>query len=121
MRDFIKMHCWNLGMEIVGLVYELLERLPSVEKYGLRSQISRSAISMPSNIAEGSSRSSNKDTARFFEIAIGSAFEIETQILVGQKAGFFSEDDVKTLLSKVVEFQRKTNSYRLKILTKQLP
>ena len=103
-------------MEIVGLVYKLLEDLPSSEKYGLRSQISRSAISMPSHIAEGCSRSSNKDTARFFEIAVGSAFELETQILAGQLIGFFSENDTKTLLSKIVEFQGKTNVYRLKIL-----
>ncbi len=66
MRKFKKLYCWDLGMEIVGLVYKLLENLPSSEKYGLRSQISRSAISMPSNIAEGCSRSSSKDTARFF-------------------------------------------------------
>ena len=110
------MHCWNLGMEIVGLIYKLLEKLPSSEKYGLRSQISRSAISMPSNIAEGCSRSSSKDTARFFEIAVGSAFELETQLLAGQIVGFFSENDTEVLLSKVVEFQGKTNAYRLKIL-----
>lgn len=116
MRNFKKMHCWNLGMEIIGLVYQLLENLPPSEKYGLRSQISRSAISMPSNITEGSSRSSNKDTARFFEISVGSAFELETQILAGQIAGFFSENDIKILLNKVVEFQGKTNAYRLKIL-----
>ncbi len=116
MRNFKKMHCWNLGMEIVGLVYQLLKKLPDSEKYGLRSQISRSAISMPSNIAEGCSSSSNKDTARFFEIAVGSAFELETQLLAGQIAGFFSKDDIESLLNKVVEFQGKTNAYRMKIL-----
>ncbi len=109
------MHCWNLGMEIVGLVYQLLEKLPDSEKYGLRLQISRSAISMPSNVAEGCS-SSSKDTARFFEIAVGSAFELETQLLTGQIAGFFAENDTALLLSKVVEFQGKTNAYRLKML-----
>ena len=116
MRNFKKMHCWNLGMEIVGLVYQLLKKLPDSEKYGLRSQISRSAISMPSNIAEGCSRSSNKDTARFFEISVGSAFELETQLLAGQIAGFFTETDTEILLDKVVAFQGKTNAYRLKIL-----
>ncbi len=49
MRDFKKIYCWNLGMEIIGLVYKLLEELPTSEKYGLRSQISRSAVSMPSD------------------------------------------------------------------------
>jgi len=116
MRNFKKMHCWNLGMEIVGLVYNLLEQLPSVENYGLRSQISRSVISMPSNIAEGCSRNSNKDTARFFEYSVGSAFELETQILAGNIAGYFTQKDISLLLNKIVEFQGKTNAYRLKIL-----
>ncbi len=116
MRKFKKLYYWDLGMEIVGLVYKLLENLPNSEKYGLRSQISRSAISMPSNIAEGCSRSSSKDTARFFEISVGSAFELETQLLAGKIAGFFSEDDIKLLINKVIEFQGKTNAYRIKIL-----
>ena len=104
-------------MEIVEMTFMLLEKLPNVENYGLRSQMSRAVVSMPSNIAEGCSRSSNKETSRFFEIAIGSAFELETQILVAKKVGYLTESDTKELLQKTHEFQRKTNAYRIKILS----
>jgi len=60
MRNFRLLDCWKLGMDIVKLTYQLIEKLPATENYGLRSQISRAVISMPSNIAEGCSRSSNK-------------------------------------------------------------
>jgi len=115
MRDFKKIYCWELGMEIIGLVYKLVEKLPSSEKYGLRSQISRSAISMPSNIAEGCSRSSNKEMARFFEVSIGSSFELETQILAGQSIGYFKKDEISHLIEKLQIFQRQTNAYRSKL------
>lgn len=116
MRNFRKLDCWNLGMELVGKVFKLMEKLPVSENYGLRSQMSRAVISMPSNIAEGCSRSSNKDTARYFEISIGSAFELETLIFAGQIAGYFEVIDIEDVISKTQEFQRKTNSYRIKIL-----
>ena len=102
-------------MELVESFYLLLKKLPKEERFGLRSQISRSAISMPSNIAEGYSRSSNKDRARFLEISIGSAFELETQLLIGQKVGFFNQSDVDKRLAKLHEFQKKTNALRNKI------
>jgi four helix bundle protein len=117
MRNFRKLDCWNLGMEIIKDIFRVLDKLPNVENYGLRSQMSRAVISMPSNIAEGCSRSSNKEVARYFEIAIGSAFELETQILVAVKAGYLSESDTQDALARVQEFQRKTNAYRLKILS----
>lgn len=103
-------------MEIVKLIYTLLEKLPPSENYGLRSQMSRSVISMPSNIAEGCGRNSKKDMGRFFEFAVSSAFELETQLLAGQLVGYFGQEDVDNLLSKIQIFQKKTNSYRLKIL-----
>ena len=66
-------------MELIDNVYTYAEAFPKTEKYGLSSQITRSAVSIPSNIAEGASRNSEKDFARFLKIALGSAFELETQ------------------------------------------
>lgn len=71
-------------MEIVRESYSLASILPKHERYGLSAQISKSSVSIPSNIAEGSSRSSDKDYKRFLEIALGSCFELETQIIVGE-------------------------------------
>jgi four helix bundle protein len=83
MRDFRKLEFWHLGMELVKLTYQLVKKLPPEEQFGLSFQMRKAVISMPSNIAEGCSRASNKDTSRFFEISIGSAFELETQFLAG--------------------------------------
>ena len=70
-------------MKLVDTVYTMIAVFPSSEKYGLSSQIARSAVSIPSNIAEGASRNSEKDFARFLEIALGSAFKLETQLIIG--------------------------------------
>lgn len=82
MRDFKKLEIWKNGIELVKQVYELSNNLPSNEKYGLKSQITRAAVSIPSNIAEGCSRNSEIEFKRFLEMAIGSLFELETQLII---------------------------------------
>ena len=116
MRNFRLLDCWKLGMDIVKRTYQLIDKLPATENYGLRSQISRAVISMPSKIAEGCSRSSNKEMSRFFEIAIGSAFEVETQLIAAQSIGYFNENDISMLIEKIQIFQRQTNAYRNKLI-----
>lgn len=113
MRDFRKLECWHLGMELVEIIYQLVKKLPVEERFGLRSQMTKAVISMPSNIAEGCSRNSNKESVHFFEISIGSAFELETQLLAGYKIGYFSKEDIAPILPKVNLFQKKTNNYRI--------
>ncbi len=78
MKDYRKLRVWKKGIEIVKLTYQLTKELPSEEKFNLVSQMNRSAVSIPSNIAEGSSRKSEKDYYRFLEIALGSSFELDT-------------------------------------------
>lgn len=78
MRDFRKLEIWNKGIAIVKTVYAFTADLPKSEKYGLISQMQRCAVSIPSNIAEGCSRNSEIEYKRYLEIAIGSAFELET-------------------------------------------
>ncbi len=75
MKNFRRLKIWEQGMEIVKKTYSLSKQLPADERFGLTSQITRAAISIPSNIAEGSSRTTGKDKKRFAEIALGSAFE----------------------------------------------
>ncbi len=116
MRNFRLLDCWKQGMDIVKLTYKLLETLPPSENYGLKSQMARAVVSMPSNIAEGCSRSSNKEVARFFEIAIGSAFELETQLIATESIGYFKQNDISLLVEKIQIFQRQTNAYRNKLI-----
>lgn len=105
MKDFKKLRIWEMGMAIATSSYEICEHLPQSEKFGLRSQITRSAVSIPSNIAEGHSRSSDKEKARLMEMAIGSTFELDTQLILISELGFVPNEKVVSLLEKVAEEQ----------------
>ncbi len=82
MKNYKKLNVWTNSIKLCNQVYELAKKLPASEKYGLYSQITRSVVSIPSNIAEGCAKSSTKDFNRFLEIALGSAFELETQLII---------------------------------------
>ena len=96
-------------MELAEDLYRLSAELPSEEKYGLVSQMRRSSISIASNIAEGTGRGSNKDFARFMNIALGSAFELETQILLSVRLGFLPNPQDK-VIDKVTQVQKMLHS-----------
>ena len=81
-HNFRDLGIWKDSFAIVKDVYDLCIQLPSEEKYGLKSQIQRYAISIPSNIAEGSGRTSDKEFLHFLNIAISSSYELETQLLL---------------------------------------
>jgi four helix bundle protein len=85
MRNFKQLEVWQKSIDLTIMVYGLTRQLPDSERFGLITQMNRSAVSVPSNIAEGSSRSSEKDYRRFLEIALGSIFELETQLIITQK------------------------------------
>lgn len=81
-HNFREMSIWKESMKIVKSIYELSANLPVEEKFGLRSQIQRSAVSIPSNIAEGSGRISDKELIHFLNISLSSSYELETQIIL---------------------------------------
>ena len=110
MRNFKDYEIWHIAMEIVVDVYQITEKLPDSEKYGLKSQMRRSAVSMPSNIAEGCSRKSDKAFANFLEISLGSSFELQTQLIVALRVGYLKEEELVDLFEKLDRFQRKTNT-----------
>ena len=82
MKNFKELIIWKKGIELVKLVYVLSKSFPTEEKFGMISQLTRAAVSIPANIAEGSSRNSEKDYARFLQIALGSAFEVQTYLVI---------------------------------------
>jgi four helix bundle protein len=106
MRDFRKYEIWNVGMEIVSSTYSILESLPEFEKFGLRSQASRSAVSIPSNIAEGCSRPSEKDFKRFLEYSLGSSFELETQLLICKRNKFVNDTATDKVINDIHRLQK---------------
>lgn len=92
---------WKKAIELVTLVYKETKNLPDDEKFGLVSQIRRSVISIPSNIAEGCGRQSGKDTLRFIDISLGSLAELETQIIICEKLEYLSNQEIYNLINKV--------------------
>jgi len=88
MRNFKELKIWQKGFQIAVNTFHITETFPSKENFGLALQIRRAGVSIPSNIAEGSSRSGAKDYSRFAEISLGSAFELETQLLIAKEVKY---------------------------------
>lgn len=91
-RKYQQLIVWQKAMLLVSEIYRLTQGFPDNEKFGLTSQLRRAAVSVPSNIAEGSGRGSDKDFCRFLYQARGSLTEIETQLLIAQQLGFCAID-----------------------------
>src|SRR5687768_9089637 len=101
MRNFKQLLIWQRGMDIAMRSFQLIKYFPKEERFGLSCQITNAAVSIPSNIAEGSSRSSEKDQRRFIEISLGSAFELETQMMIAESANYGQRDLLKTLINDI--------------------
>jgi four helix bundle protein len=115
MRNFRELTIWNQGIDLAVKVYEVSKQLPKEELYGLRSQITRAVVSIPSNIAEGCSRESERDFKRFLEISLGSAFELETHLIVAEKLGFIISTSVQDVLADLTKEQKQINTLISKI------
>ncbi len=115
MRNFRNLNIWKDSILLVKEVYLFLNDFPKTETYGLVSQMSRAAVSMPSNIAEGSARNSEKDFKRFLEIAIGSAFELGTQIMISVELGLGNKLKADSILKELNVIQKRINSLIIKL------
>lgn len=115
MRNFRELNIWKQGLEIVKEVYNLSKHLPEQEKFGLISQITRAAISVPSNIAEGCSRNSEIEFKRFLEIAIGSLFELETQLIIISELNLNNKYDLNAIMDLILKESKMINALITKI------
>ena len=107
-KNFQDLRIWQKGIEVVKDVYILTKKFPREELYGLTSQIRRSAVSIPSNIAEGFRRYHNKEYKQFLYIALGSCAELETQIIIANELDYFNETNKTELIEKIKYICRMT-------------
>ena len=111
------MHIWTQGIDLAVEAYRIIKQLPKEEEYGLKSQIRRAAISIPSNIAEGCSRSSEREFKHYLEISLGSSFEIETNFILAQRLSLIPQKDVLQFIEELHKEQRQINALVTKIKT----
>ena len=115
MKDFRKLQVWEKSHQLALAIYRITKDFPKSELYGLTSQIRRSAISIPSNIAEGSGRGSDADLRRMLQIAFGSASELEYQLLLANELEFVNEASYQKLDNQVTEIKRMLSSLMKKL------
>ena len=106
MNNFRNLKIWNRSIDLATDVYDATNRFPRTEQYGLTSQIRRSVVSISSNIAEGAGRKSEKEFSRFLNIAKGSCYELETQLLISKNLGFMAEEKFLKIEEELVKIEK---------------
>ncbi len=106
MKSHKDLIAWQKSIEHVSSIYSVTRNYPQDEIYGIVSQMRRAAISIPSNIAEGYGRSYGKETAKFLSNAIGSASELETQLIISKNLGYIKLEDYQELTDQIEEINR---------------
>jgi len=112
MHNFRKLTIWQDSMDLTVQVYKLTQDFPKEEKYNLTSQVRRCAVSVPSNIAEGAGRNTNKDFNNFLGIATGSSYELETQLILAKRLGLITEQNLDSVLKDLHSIQRRTYNFK---------
>tara|TARA_R110001599_G_scaffold151792_5_gene336789 strand:+ start:22 stop:390 length:369 start_codon:yes stop_codon:yes gene_type:complete len=120
MKNFKELEIWQKGHEMAIDIFNLTKTFPSEEKYGLISQMRRSSQSVPTNIAEGCGRNSQKELLRFCSIAMGSASELEYQLILSKDIGFIKTHDYKDTNEKLLTLKKMLNAF-MKYLRTQTP
>lgn len=110
--SFEKLDVWQKSKDFSVIIYKITKNFPSEEKFGISNQLRRASVSVASNIAEGSSRSSFKEQARFSEIAYGSLIEVLNQIIISYELGFIEQPEYDDVRIKIDEISNKLNSLR---------
>ncbi len=110
--NYRELRVWKMGIEFTNKIYLLTKNFPKDETFGLSSQLKRAAVSIPSNIAEGSVKRSNKDFARFLQIAYGSIAEIDTQLTIAEYQNFVDKKTATELYNDLASLRKMLNGLR---------
>jgi len=112
MHNFKKLKIWQESIDLVKEIYALTRTFPDFEKFGLTSQMNRCAVSIPSNISEGTSKSTNRHFNAYLENSLGSAFELETQLIVAFDQNYLNEEKFKELEIKINYLQKMISRFK---------
>lgn len=110
MRNFRELEIWKDARELVKEIYRFTNQLPDSEKFGLISQINRCSVSIPANIAEGCAKNSQKDFVRFLQMSLGSAYELESHIILCLDLDFAHGDSTSKLIKRIQFLQKRIAS-----------
>jgi len=110
--SFEKLNVWIDSKELVKMIYLITRKFPEDEKFGLTSQLRRATISIASNLAEGTSRNTNKDKAYFSTIAFSSLMEVLNQVIIAEELGYLLETDYLELRGQIEKVSNKLNALR---------
>lgn len=115
MHNFKNLKIWQESMALVLKVYSHTKDFPDYEKFGLTSQVQRCAVSIPSNIAEGSSKSSNKHFLQYLDASLGSAFELETQLILASNLDYIDSENFKKLEKQINQIQKMISGFQARL------
>jgi four helix bundle protein len=119
MRNFKELKISQKGFQIAINSFKITETFPSNERFGLTSQINRAGVSIPSNIAEGSSRSSQKEYNHYVEVSLGSCFELETQLLIAKELNYGNQTILTEVLAQITEEEKMLTAFSNSLLMRQ--
>jgi four helix bundle protein len=111
-HNFKNLKIWKESIKLVSDTYELTRTFPKFEIYNLSNQLNRCSVSIPSNISEGTSKSSDKHLNKYLEDSLGSAFEWETQLIVAFNENYLDVDKFKELEGKIIKIQRMISGFQ---------
>ena len=115
MHNLKELTIWKKAIDLTVEVYNITRNFPNEEKFGLISQLRRASVSISSNIAEGAGRNSDKEFIHFIGIANGSAFEVQTQIIIAYRLKFIDKESSKLILDRLEEIQKMSRGLQKKL------
>ncbi len=116
MHNYKELKIWQNAIDLSEKIYQIVANFPSEEKFGLSSQLKRASVSVASNIAEGTSRSSDKEFNYFLSISLGSLFEIETQVTIAFRVGYISKNELENLYSEIKQLIKMMMAFKKSVL-----
>ena len=118
MHNFRNLKVWQKSVDLAVKIYQATASFPKSETFGMISQMRRAGVSIPSNIAEGSAKSSTKSFCNSLEISLGESFELETQLEIARRIGLLDQEKIKQMEEELTEIQRMINGLKTSIVSK---